>query len=598
MFTVKDAVHSGILIDLSINGTPITMTLDTGPSISIISEKTYKTQLPHLHLHKSDILLRTYTGETLTICGENQVVVKYKNQQYNLPLVVVEGDGPPLFGRNWLQQITLDWKEIGMVTTNLDSLLQRYHSLFKDELGTMVGVTAKLNVKPNATPKFCRARATPYALRDVIEKDINRLQKLGVLEKVQYSDWATPVVPVPKPDGSVRLCGDFKITINPMLQVDQHPLPKPLDLLTILAGGKKFSKIDLSQAYQQMILEPDHRKYTTITTHLGLFQYTRLPFGIASAPAIFQQQMEKILQGIPPKIACYLDDILITGQDDEEHLTILQKVFERLHQWGLRLKESKCSFMKNSVNYLGYIVDAEGIHTAPDKIDAIRNAPRPENLHQLRSFLGLVNYYGKFLPSLSTTAHPLNQLTQANHKWKWSEDCEIVFTKLKEQLCSKPVLIHYDPGLPLKLACDASHYGVGAVIAHMLPSGEEKPIAYGTRTLSKTEQNYAQVEKEALAIIFGIKKFHQYIYGRKFLLITDHKPLTTILSPKAGLPALAAARLQRWAIMLSAYQYDIEFRPTHKHGNADCLSRLPLNNHLHTEKQLHYLTYIKSEPFQ
>ena len=134
------------------------------------------------------ILLRTYTGETLTICGENQVIVKYKNQQYNLPLVVVEGDGPPLFGRNWLQQITLDWKEIGMVTTNLDSLLQRYHSLFKDELGTMVGVTAKLNVKPNATPKFCRARATPYALRDVIEKDINRLQKLGVLEKVQYSD--------------------------------------------------------------------------------------------------------------------------------------------------------------------------------------------------------------------------------------------------------------------------------------------------------------------------------------------------------------------------------------------------------------------------
>ena len=173
---------------------------------------------------------------------------------------------------------------------------------------------------------------------------------------------------------------------------------------------------------------------------------------------------------------------------------------------------------------------------------------------------------------------------QANQKWKWSEDCEIAFTKLKEQLCSKPVLIHYDPSLPLKLACDTSQYGVGAVIAHMLPSGEEKPIAYRSRTLSKTEQNYAQVEKEALAIIFGIQKFHQYIYGRKFLLITDHKPLTTILSPKAGLPALAAARLQRWAIMLSAYQYDIEFRPTHKHGNADCLSRLPLNNHLNTEK--------------
>ena len=133
--------------------------------------------------------------------------------------MVVEGDGPPLFGQNWLHQITLDWKEIGMVTTNLDSLLQHYHSLFKDELGIMVGVTAKLNVKPNATPKFCRARAPPYALKDFIQKDIHRLQKLRVLEKLQYSDWATPVVPVPKPDGSVGLCGDFKITINPMLQV-------------------------------------------------------------------------------------------------------------------------------------------------------------------------------------------------------------------------------------------------------------------------------------------------------------------------------------------------------------------------------------------
>ena len=268
--------------------------------------------------------------------------------------------------------------------------------------------------------------------------------------------------------------------------------------------------------------------------------------------------MEKILQGIP-NTTCYLDDVLITGCDDKEHLETLQKVLERFCQWGLRLKESKYFFMKNSVKYLGYIIDAEGLHTAPDKIDAIKNAPRPENLHQLRSFLGLVNYYGKFLPALSTTTHPLNQLMQADQKWKWSDNCETAFNKLKEQLCANPVLTHYDPTLPIKLTCDASQYGVGAVLVHLLPTQEERLIAYSSRTLSKTEKNYAQVEKEALAIIFGIKKFHQYIYGRRFQLITDHKPLTTILSPKTGLPTLAAARLQRWAIMLSAYQYDIEF---------------------------------------
>ena len=223
-------------------------------------------------------------------------------------------------------------------------------------------------------------------------------------------------------------------------------------------------------------------------------------------------------------------------------------------------------------------MDAQGLHTAPDKIRAITDAPSPKNQQQLRAFLGLVNYYGKFLPSLSTTTHPLNQLLRHHVQWSWSDACESSFQKLKSQLSAQPVLAHYDSSLTLKLACDASPYGVGAVISHLMPSGEEKPIAFGSRTLLKAEQNYAQIEKEALAIIFGIKKFHQYIYGRKFLLLTDHKPLTTILSPKAGLPALAAARLQRWAIILSAYNYDIVFRPTKSHANADCLSRLPLGD--------------------
>ena len=165
-----------------------------------------------------------------------------------------------------------------------------------------------------------------------------------------------------------------------------------------------------------MLLDPEDRKYTTVNTHLGLFQYQRLPFGIASAPAIFQSQMEKILQGIP-KAVCYLDDVLITGKDDSEYLATLEKVFDRLYQWGLCLKKAKCKFMQQSVQYLGYTVDAQGLHTSPDKIQAIKEAPQPKNQQQLRAFLGLVNYYGKFLPSLSTTTHPLNQLLQHNSKW-------------------------------------------------------------------------------------------------------------------------------------------------------------------------------------
>ena len=252
--------------------------------------------------------------------------VIYKTQEVDAPLVVVAGEGPTLFGRNWLQLIQLDWKDIRYMTTAIDKLLQKHEVLFKDELGTMKNIQVRLCVKSDALPKFCSARSAPYALRPAIEQELERLEKMGAIEKVRYSNWATPVVPVPKLDGTVRVCGDFKITVNPVLHIGQHPIPKAEDLFATLAGGKKFSKLDLSQAYQQMLLHPDDRKYTTINTHLGLFQYTRLPFGIAAAPAIFQQAMEKILQGIP-KVICYLNDVLITGQNDEEHLKTLETVF-------------------------------------------------------------------------------------------------------------------------------------------------------------------------------------------------------------------------------------------------------------------------------
>ena len=404
-----------------------------------------------------------------------------------------------------------------------------------------------------------------------------RFESLGVIEKVSYSDWAAPIVPVPKADGSVRICGDYKVTVNPVLQVDQFPVPKPEDLFASLTGGKKFSKLDLSHAYQQVLLEPESRKYVTINTHRGLYQYNRLPFGVASAPAVFQQTMDKILEGLP-MVVVYIDDILITGRTDEEHLENLEKVLARLQRYGLRLKKEKCFLLQPSVEYLGYVIDAEGLHATPAKVSAIVGAPEPKNVQELRSFLGLVNYYGKFIRNMSTIAHPLNNLLKHSTSWKWTPACQHAFQQLKQKLASTDVLVHYDTNLPLKLACDASAYGVGAVISHVFPNGDERPIAYASRTLTTSEKNYAQIEKEALSLVFGVKKFHQFLYGRKFILVTDHKPLTTVLNPKKGLPTLAAARMQRWAMLLSAYQYSIEFRSTSEHANADGFSRLPMQS--------------------
>lgn len=215
-----------------------------------------------------------------------------------------------------------------------------------------------------------------------------------------HSEWATPLVAVPKPDGRVRLCGDFKVTVNPSLSVDQYPLPKVDDLLVTLAGGKRFTKLDLTQAYLQLALHPELKKYCTINTHRGLYQYNRLPFGIASVPTQFQKVMNTILQGAPGAM-CYIDDILVTGATDEEHLQNLEEVFHRLQAHSIRMKRSKCYFMQDSVACLGHLVDAEGIHATPEKIAAIVKAPLPKKVQQLRSFLGLLNYYRKFLPNLA-----------------------------------------------------------------------------------------------------------------------------------------------------------------------------------------------------
>ena len=255
----------------------------------------------------------------------------------------------------------------------------------------------------------------------------------------------------------------------------------------------------------------------------------------------------------------------------------MEEVCKRLEAHNFRLKQEKCEFLLSSVEYLGHRVSADGIQPLQSKVEAISNAPVPKNVQELRSFLGLVNYYAKFIPNLATVLHPLNALLRTNAKWDWTKECEVAFTTATTQLTSAQVLTHYDPTMPLSLAADASAYGIGAVISHTFPDGSERPIAFASRTLTASEKNYAQLEKEALSLIFGIRKFHSYLYGRRFTLITDHKPLTTILGPKKAIPSLAAARLQRWAVLLSAYTYDILYKTTHDHCNADGLSRLPLH---------------------
>ena len=371
-------------------------------------------------------------------------------------------------------------------------------------------------------------------LKNKVELELNRLQQKGVISPVQHSDWAAPIVPVVKQDGTVRICGDFKVTINPVINIESYPLPRVEELFANLSQGKYFSKLDMSNAYLQLPLSHEAQNLVTINTHLGLFRYHRLPFGVSLAPAIFQRFMETLLRGLGGT-ALYLDDILVSGSTLEEHIQNLQAVFSKLSQAGLKLNRNKCIFLQTKIEYLGHVIDAEGLHLSPKKFSAIKEAPAQSTVTQLRAFLGLINYYRRFLPDLSSKLAPLYALLQKNARWHWGKVEQSSFQLVKDALGADSVVVHFDETKPLILACDASQYGLGAVLSHDMGNGQERPIAFTSRMMNGVEKKYSQLEKEALAIIYGVKKFHNYIYGRFFTIESDHRPLAFIFLQSATL---------------------------------------------------------------
>ena len=273
------------------------MEIDTGATKSIMSKGTFHRIWPSSNASPLDNEL--ILVKPIKEIGEANVEETLDDQREKLSLLIVDGDGPNLLGRDWLRKLRVNWSQLNQIRHNeeLQSILDNHRSVFKEDLGHIRGTRASIPVDPMASPRFFRARTVPFALREKVEQEIIRLQELGVIEPVRFADWAAPVVPVVKSDGGVRLCGDYKVTINQASKLDKYPLPRIDDLLASLAGGKSFSKLDLAQAYLQVLLEDDSKKYTTINTHKGLYQYSRLPFGISSAPAVFQRTIENILQG-------------------------------------------------------------------------------------------------------------------------------------------------------------------------------------------------------------------------------------------------------------------------------------------------------------
>lgn len=356
--------------------------------------------------HKTTKLFKgAYSSTTVQAC--------YDRQTASLPLLVVKGSGVTLFRRNWLNVIKLNWGQIFSLqsTEGLQNLLTQYNQVFQGGLGVYKGFNAKLEVDAAATPRFCKARTLPYSMRQGVEEELARLVKEGTLEPVEYSDWAAPIVAVLKSDRkSIRICGDFRMTVNPISKLNKYPIPRIEDLFATLERRKTFTKLDLSQAYQQLSLDAKSRKYVVINTHKGLFRYTRLPYGISSAPGIFQRVMENLLQGIPG-VTVFINNILITGETEAHHFRALEETLKRLADAGLRVKKHKRQFMSPSVTYLGHTIDANGLRLLPEKVQVIEQAPTPTNVTELKSYFGLLSYVpGKFLPNLAMHLTPLYKL--------------------------------------------------------------------------------------------------------------------------------------------------------------------------------------------
>ena len=434
-------------------------------------------------------------------------------------------------------------------------------------------MTAKIKLKKNAQPVFRKKRNIPFAAIDKIDKELERLTQCGVLSKVDYSDWAAPVVYVKKKSGEIRVRADFSTGLNSAIKDHHYPLPSPEEIFTKLNGGRYFSKIDLSEAYLQIPTDDESSKLLCISTYRGLFKYQRLPFGVKTAPAVFQQIMDTMLAGLDFATA-YLDDILVKSNTIEEHKSFLKKIFGRIRKYGLKIKENKCDFLPEEIEYLGHVINKDGKKLDKSWAAAIKDMPNPKNVKTLQSFLGLLSYNQDFIPNLHNLRAPLNELLRKEKKWIWTKECEQAFREIKNKLTSDLFLTHVDPNLDIIVARDASTHGVGACILHKRKDGKVRPIAYASRSLIPAERNYSQNEKVALGIIFAVTKFNRYIHGRRFTLQTDHKPLVTIFGSKKGLPTYIANRLLRWGTFFLNYDFQIQYLSTNKIGHADGLSRL------------------------
>ena len=444
-------------------------------------------------------------------------------------------------------------------------LLGEYSDIFTDmpNLTTLGEHEIQLT---SIEPIRSKPHPTPYAARNLLSTELDSMLSLNVIEP-STAHYASPVVMVKKSDGSVRTCCDYR-KLNKITLFDPEPMQSADEIFAMLNGCQYFSKFDLAKGYWQVPMREQDKPYTTITTHRGLFQFKVMPFGLINAPATFSRVMRKLLD----KAEClfnYLDDVLAPTNTWELHLTVLRDLFERVRKGNLTIRPSKCSVGYRSLKFLGHQISAEGLSPAKDTVDKMLRAPRPETKTQLRSFIGLVGYYRRFIPNYAHIAVSLTDLTckGSPNILCWGNAQEEAFNSLRQHVAKAPVLRLPDYSKQFILQTDASNRGLGAILLQE-EEGLRHPIAYASRKLLSREQNHATIERECLAIVWAMQKFQNFLYGQHFLLEVDHEPLKYLTQS-----SYQNGRLMRWALALQAYRFTVNYIKGSMNVGADFLSR-------------------------
>ena len=522
---------------------------------------------------KGSTRLTAYNGTSIPCLGKVVFPCQYRGEWQETQFYIVDVEGPAIIGLPSCEELKVVTLHCSISTsppvtknriTCVQDLMKENPEQF-DRIGKMPG-SVKLVVDPDVPPHIDAPRKTPIALREAIKEELDDMVENGVIRKVtEPTDWVSSLAYSKKKSGKIRICLDPR-HLNLALKRPHHKIPTVEELTHQFHGSCYFSKLDAKSGYWSVQLDEESQLLTTFQTPYGRYCFTRLPFGLKVSQDIFQLKMDQILENVEGATGIS-DDVVVYGKTEEEHDESLRNLMKAAAENGLVFNSEKCAIKTQSITFFGATYTPEGVHPDPEKVNDLKDMPAPTSKKELQEFLGLVTYMSPFINNLAEKASPLRELLKKDAFFIWGEHHQKCFQALKDGVSEDATLIYFDTGTTPTLETDASIKGLGVTLLQ-----NDKPVAYASKTLTDAETRYACIERELLAIVYGVERFHTYLYGQKFLVKTDHKPLVMILNKPL---VRAPPRLQLMLLRLQQYDFTIEYKPGKDMTVADTLSRLP-----------------------